>query len=174
MTSPSSVDEIGYPSLYEEHLLNSADKADEPRILSTTDLKSPLLQFEDALNGNSQRSHRNRHKNRNETHRKYIKVAAVYTQDAIHLRRPQDRIQQPGIDILICGHRFLLSPLKCYKFVHSSWWKMFLYVVIWTHLLSIIFAPKNYENSAPDEFNDIQLVPCTQYIIYYNSPLFLS
>eukprot|EP01084_Bolivina_argentea_P061116 111708_1 len=90
-----------------------------------------------------------------ERKKRSIEVAAVYIVDAIHVRKPQTRIQEKGIDFTICNYRILLSPLEAYKFVHNKWWKIFLYVVIWIHLLCVIWAPKNFGPKEPDKFNQI-------------------
>ena len=91
--------------------------------------------------------------------KKCIEVAAVYVKDAIRVRKPQTRIQDKGYEIQICNSQIVISPLSAYRFVHNKWWKWFLYIVIWTHLLCVIFAPKNYNtHKEADAFNNLHTV----------------
>ena len=57
-----------------------------------------------------------------------ITQAATYIEDAIKVRKPQKRITE-------CGQISLLTPLKGYQFVHCKPWKLFIFSVIWLHLL---------------------------------------
>ena len=126
-------------------------------------LKEPLLlQHDDSTTDPQSTAHKRLTQRKTDKHntsfskseRKAIEVAAVYISDAIHVRKPQTRIQEKGINLNICNHHIYISPLNTYKFVHNRYWKIILYLVIWTHLLLIIYAPKNFNDSHPDNYDD--------------------
>ena len=146
-----------------------------PQIRNTDQLNDPLLLSNGSKSTTAALNNANEHKkvkrrrrtNPNLQNRKSvsestklaIEVAAVYIEDAIHVRKPQIKIQDKGYEYLICGKNIIMSPLRAYKFVHNKWWKLWLYFVIWVHLLVIIVAPKNYdEQRDPDSFNQINTV----------------
>ena len=79
-----------------------------------------------------------------------ITQAATYIEDAIKIRKPQKRITEKGAISCLSPlklpktslHIFQISNcvphiFRAYQFCHSKSWKIFIFLIIWIHLLSL-------------------------------------